>query len=164
MSVSPGLFSNLAAVNAAIPLSALPGNVPGPRATLAELGASGVLTEPLSAMPEFLYGGTALDMTKKAGDPMPHDVSEFSVRDQQIWVYSLWAQKGKLSKGSVTAKFYDEQNHVRVTLTPKKVSLTTTPARFAFSFPTSALKPGASRIDLIWDGRPVWRTFIRLTE
>jgi len=164
MSVSPGLFSSLAAVNAAVPLSALPGNVSSQGATLAELMTSGVLTEPVSAMPEFLYGGTALDMAKKAGEPMPNDVIEFTVRDPQIWVYSVWAQKGKLSKGLVTAKVYDEQNRVRVTIAPKKVSLSSTLSRLTFSFPAAALKPGASRIDLIWDGRPVWRTFIHLTE
>jgi hypothetical protein len=76
----------------------------------------------------------------------------------------LWAQKSKLSEGLVSAKVYDEQNHLRVTITPKKVSLSPTPSRLTFSLPTSALKPGISRIDLIWDDRPVWRTFVRLTE
>jgi hypothetical protein len=151
-------------VNAAIPLSALPGNPPSHAASLADLAASGVLTEPISAMPEFLYGGTALDMTKKAGDTTPRDVSEFSARDQQIWVYSLWEQKGKRSKGMVSAKAYDEQNRVRVTIAPKKVTLTSTPARLTFNFPPSALKAGTSRIDVIWDNRPVWRTFVHVTE
>ena len=163
MSVSPGLFNDLAAVNAAIPLSALPANAPN-HATLAELAASGVLTQPLSALPEFLYGGTALDMTKKAGDTTPRDVSEFSARDPQIWVYSFWEQKGKLSKGLVSAKVYDEQNRVRVTIPPKKVTLTSTPMRLTFNFPPAALKAGTSRIDIIWDDRAVWRTFVRLTE
>jgi hypothetical protein len=95
---------------------------------------------------------------------MPNDVSEFSIRDQQVWVYSLWAQKGKLSKGSVAAKIYDEQNRIRVNVPPKKVSLSTTPTRLAFSFPTTALGPGMARIDVTWDDRPVWRTFVRITE
>lgn len=164
MSVSPGLYSSLNNASAAIPLTALPDRAPGRTFRLAELAASGVLTEPLSGMPEFMYGSTALDVSKKAGDAMPSDVSEFSMRDPQVWVYSLWAQKSKLSKGIVSAKVYDEQNRIRVTVPPKKVSLNATPIRLAFSFPTTALGPGIARIDVTWDDRPVWRTFIRITE
>ena len=32
----------------------------------------------------------------------------------------MWTQRGKLSKGIMSAKVYDEQNRLRVTVPPKK--------------------------------------------
>lgn len=115
-------------------------------------------------MPELLYGSTALDLAKKSMDQSPTDVGDFSVRDKQIWVYSRWEQKGKLSKGMVAAKVYDRQNHVRVTVPPKKLSLGSAPSRLVFSFPPAAVGPGTARIGVTWDGHPAWRAFVNITE
>jgi hypothetical protein len=103
-------------------------------------------------------------MTASASDPLPRDVAEFSKRDKQVWVISEWLKKGKISKGVMSAKVYDEQNRVRVTVPPKKISLFSTPARSGFGFSPASLIPGIYRIDLIWDEQPVWRTFIRINE
>lgn len=163
LSVSPGVFTSMNAAGAAVPMSVLP-DKPQRTFTLKELAAAGVTSEPLAAMPEFVYGSTALEISKKRGDSTPPDVSEFSMRDQQIWVYTLWAQKGKLSKGMVAARGYDEQNRLRINVPAKKVSLSPVATRLAFSCPTTAIGPGFARIDVTWDDRPVWRTFIRVTE
>jgi hypothetical protein len=139
-------------------------NILGPVRSLADLTAAGVLTEPVSAMPEFLHGSTALDLSKKSMDRSPTDVSDFSVRDRQIWVYSMSEQNVKLSKGMVAARIYDQQNRLRVNVPAKKVSLSSSPARLAFGFPPTAVGPGTARIDVTWDDRPVWRTFVHIME
>jgi hypothetical protein len=115
-------------------------------------------------MPEFLYGSTALDLNKKSMDQTPADVSEFSMRDAQIWVYSMWEQKRKLSKGMVAARIYDQQNRLRVSVPAKKVSLSSAPSRLVFCFPPTAIGPGTARIDVTWDDQPTWRTFVHITE
>jgi len=38
------------------------------------------------------------------------------------------------------------------------------PTRISFAFSPSPLQVGIYRIDLLWDGRPTWRTFIRISE
>lgn len=162
LSVNPTLSDHLNSATAAVPLAAI--SIATAPHSLADLTAAGVLTEPVSAMPEFLYGSTALDLSKKSVDQSPTDVSDFSVRDSQIWVYSMWQQKGKLSKGLVAARIYDQQNRLRVNVPPKKVSLSSSPSRLAFGFPPTAVGPGTARIDVTWDDRPVWRTFVHITE
>jgi hypothetical protein len=95
---------------------------------------------------------------------MPPDAAEFSPRDASVNVYSFWKHQAKISKGEISASVYDAGNHVRGTIPPKKISLRDEPTRFSFGFGPSSLQPGIYRIDLLWDGHPVWRTFIRITE
>jgi hypothetical protein len=59
---------------------------------------------------------------------------------------------------------YDARNGVRATVPPKKITLRGESKRFSFAFSPSPLRPGIYRIDLLWDGRPAWRTFIRISE
>jgi hypothetical protein len=123
------------------------------------------MSAPISAMPEFVFGGTTVAVTKHATDPIPRDVSEFSRKESQISVYALWVRKGKIGKGMVSAKKVDDPyNRARVTVEPKKASLSSTPLRAAFSFSPETLRAGAYRIDLMWDDLPVWRTFIRILD
>jgi len=164
MSVSPSLWNSLTVQNKATPLTALNFSSEHRPSLLSALLSTGELTAPIHPMPEFLYGGTALAIAKDLAQPASQEVSEFSRKDPQVWVYTMWAQKGKVSKGMISARVYDEQNRLRVTVPPKKVSLYSTPTRSAFSFVPATLNPGVYRIDLIWDNRPAWRTFIRITD
>ncbi len=165
--VSPALWQSIAAQFAAVPISLLPADLPVSGSKLADLLASGKLTPPIAPMQEFLYGGTAQFMPKNAADPLPPTVTDFSRKDPRVWVYTVWEQKGKLSKGMLSATIYDEQNRVRGNVPPMKISLSNaykSPIRSAFSFGPAPLDAGVYRIDLMWDGRPVWRTFIRITD
>jgi hypothetical protein len=145
-------------------MSEITGQIPEKASKLSELVESGVLTAPLADMEGLLYVQTSLDLGAKASDPLPRDVCEFSRRDKQVWVISEWLKRGKVSKGLLSAKVYDEHNRVRITAEPKKTSLESTPTRSGFSFAPSALTAGMYRIELMWDGRPVWRTFIRVVD
>lgn len=164
MSVNAALRISINVVNAATPSSGIPEKATEAASKLGELVAAGTLTAPLSLMDGLVYVTTSLEMSKSASDPLPRDVCEFSRRDKQIWVISEWQKKGKVSKGTMTAKVYDDQNHVRVTVPPRKTSLPSSPMRSGFSFEPGPLNPGIYRIDLIWDDEPVWRTFIRVID
>ena len=163
MSVSPSLWNSFSAENAATPVSEVPTNFGAPK-LLEALRMEGVLTTPVAPMPEFMYGGATTDIPKRASDTMTRDVSDFSARDSQVWIYSFWVRKGKNSKGEISASVYDPMNRLRFAVPPKKTSLPDTPVRVAFSFSPAPLEPGVYRVDLNWDGRPVWRTFIRIIE
>ena len=64
----------------------------------------------------------------------------------------------------MSAKVHDQQNRLRITVEPRKLSLSDAPTRSAFTFSPAGLNAGIYRIDLIWDDRPVWRTFIRVVD
>jgi hypothetical protein len=136
----------------------------GPARSLDQLDHDGILTPTVTGMPEFLYGGTVKNLPRRAADPLPEDTAEFSHRDSSVNVYSFWKREGKTSKGTLSAMIYDVSNHVRVTVPPKKVALLNESTRFSFGFGPSPLQPGVYRIDLLWDNRPVWRTYIRIND
>jgi hypothetical protein len=164
MSISPALGISTHSLSVVTPISAIPAQLPETPTSLAVLLGSGVLTAPLSEMAGLLYVGTSSEQIKQTSDPLPRDVCEFSRRDKQVWVISEWLKKGKVSRGMFSAKVYDEHNRVRVTVQPKRISLSSTPSRSNFGFEPTSLTPGIYRIDLIWDEQPVWRTFIRINE
>lgn len=164
MSLSPALWNSFSAENAATPISEVTAPVPNQSKTLEALSKEGILSSGITPMPEFMYGGTTTELPKRMNDPMPREISDFSVRDPQISIHSPWVRKAKLSKGELSTSVYDPSNRLRVTAGPKKVTLQQTPTRISFSFSPASLQPGVYRVDLNWDGRTAWRTFIRITE
>jgi len=162
MELSPALWTFNH--QSAVPVSVLPTQLPETGQRLAELEAQGKLTAPVHAMEELVFGGTTLNLPKASGKGLPASVSEFSRKAAQVWVYSLWQQKGKRSKGVISAKIYDAQNRLRGDIQPRKISLSGAPIRNSFGFAPGPLDPGVYRIDVCWDGQAVWRTFIRIGE
>jgi hypothetical protein len=164
MNLSPALFNSFSAENAATPIPPMLENITGDGETLDALAKDGTLTIPVTPIPEFMYGGTSADLPKRASEPLPREVSDFSTRDPQVCVSTLWMRKGKRGRGQVSANVYDVLNHLRVKVEPKKVTLIEVPLRSAFTFAPTSLKPGIYRIDINWDDQPVWRTFIQITD
>jgi hypothetical protein len=164
MNLAPSLWNAIQPDNAATPISSVPDRVPGPGKKLEELMADGTLTPPIAPTEDFGYGGTVINLPKNAGDPLGRDMSEFSVHDPQVYVYSYWTRHGKLSKADIGARIYDAANKLRINVTPKKFPLESVPARIAFSFPPSSLAPGVYRIDITYNGNAAWRTFVRISE
>lgn len=164
MSLSVSIWNALNSAGFATPLSTVSRTDPASPLTLNQLTENGTLTPPIQPSLNFTYGGTTREMPKDVNAPMPGDVSEFSRRDPMVWVYSYWRKKDKDNKGELAAKVYDSQNRVVVNLPPKKASLSETATRFAFSFPPTTLERGFYRVDLLWQGRAVWRTFFRILD
>lgn len=124
-----------------------------------------MLTAPVTPMPEFDYGGVTKHLSKNVADQIASDDREYSTRDDTpVTVYSYWKKKGKLSKGEVSGSIFDASNHQRGSVPAKKISLKDQSERVSFSFAPKQLAAGYYRLDLLWDGTPVWRIYIHITE
>jgi hypothetical protein len=164
VTVNPGLSLLLVGSSTATVISDVPAMLPGATVLFDDLTRQGVLTSPLSPMPEFVYGGTTLQLPKNPTDRV-NDTTEFSKRDDAlINVYTFWVKRSKLSKGTLSATVFDVENHVISSIPPKKVSLRDQDQRLSVSWPSRGMAPGPYRIDVSWDGKPAWRTYIRVVE
>jgi hypothetical protein len=156
----PGLTPHM--LNAATPISSIATPLAEKAEKLGDLVAAGAMAAPLAGMDGLIYVVTCREAPSQLLDPLPRAVAEFSRRDKNVAVLSEWVKKGKVGKGVLAARIYDGENHERIAVPPKKVTLSSTITRSTFGFAPAPLEPGLYRIDLIWDDRPVWRTFIRI--
>jgi S1-C subfamily serine protease len=160
----PWLFHDQSSTSATV-IAAVPVPVPAAPKTLADLRAMSLLTPPIAPMPEFVSGGAATELPKDANNHIIRDRTEFSARDDaQINVYGYWLKKAKLSKGELSGAVFDAENQVRVTIAPKKITLTDQQQRVAFAISPKGLTPGYYRIDVCWDGKPAWRLYVHITD
>lgn len=162
--VSPALWQELSNANGVTPVAEVKADVGNDSKSLQELESEGVLTPPVERMEEFKFGGTTAGLPKTQSGSLPSDTSEFTARDSQIFVYSVWTRVGKTGKGEVSAQVYDAANRLRVKVAPRKLGLSEVPMRVAAGLSPLALGPGVYRVDVLWDGRPAWRTYFRLTK
>ena len=165
MSVSPALWSRVNSEMSVVPISLVP-NFGGSQFTAFQsLIEKGVMTPPITPMPCLVYGGSARSLSKNPNDMTTRDASEFSHRDQVIWIYTLWQKKDKTGKGFVSGKVYDGANRLLVDAAPKKVSLDErVPSRIAFDFAPANFPAGVYRVDVLWNSQPAWRTFFRIVD
>lgn len=164
LNLSPGLFRAISAVNSATPMS-LVKEPPQPSAvTLDSMSQSGALTPEIWPMTAVSYGGTSATMPTSAAQAFPTDVTDFSRKDALVYVYTMWQRKDKVSKGLLAATVYDAMNRARVRMPERKFNLPELPVRAAFSFPPANLEQGTYRVDVLFNGRPVWRTFFNVVD
>jgi hypothetical protein len=165
MSVSPALWSRLNAEMSVVPIGSLSKPSGAESINFSTLLEKGVLTPPLSPIPSLVYGGSARSLSKNANDMTTKDASEFSHRDQIVWIYTLWQRKEKVGKGIVSGKVYDSGNRLLVDVAPKKVSLDErVPMRVAFDFASASFPAGIYRVDVLWNSQPAWRTFFTIVD
>jgi hypothetical protein len=165
MSVSPALWSRLNADSAAVPIGAVPKLSGAEPTNFQALLDKGILTPPLTPTPSLVYGGSARAISKNANDMTTKDTSEFSHRDQIIWIYTLWQKKDKTGKGIVSGKVYDSRNRLLVDVANRKISLDDrVPMRVAFDFAPANFPAGVYRVDVHWNSRPAWRTFFTIVD
>jgi len=164
-SLSPALWSRLSGEMSVVPIGAVSKSA-GPESTsLATLLEKGLLTPPLTPVASLVFGGTARSISKNANDMTTRDSSEFSHRDQVIWVYTLWQKKDKVGKGLVSGKVYDSENRLLVDVAPKKISFDEkAPMRVAFDFPPAKFAAGVYRVDVLWNSEPASRIFFTVVD
>jgi hypothetical protein len=151
-------------ISSATTISEFPRDVSSNSTTLDQLAAEGSLTPMLLPMPELVTAGTTNDLRKRVSAGLPPEVSDFSRRAPEIALFTVWIKKGKLSKGNISIQAFDTENKLRVESSVKKISLSRDAQEVGFTFSPSPLEPGTYRIDLRWDGVPIWRTFVRIIE
>jgi len=174
-SLAPGLWLDhrMAAMDLAItspmtgpisvtPIDGIPLQPNYPAATLQSMLESGVLTAPLSKTPVFNFGV----VTDKIEPNFAYvSKSQFSKKDSEIFVYTSWQAKGKISKGVVSINIYDANNKLRTKVEPQTLKLLPNSlTRFQYSFSPSNIEAGLYRIDLLWDGLPIWRASVSVID
>ena len=131
-------------------------------ATLQDMLTSGMMTPPLSKTPVFSFGAIT---DKISADYSYVSKTQFSRKNSEIIVYTIWEKKEKISKGEVSMIVYDAANRVRSKVKP--ASLRFKPQgkmQFLYKFSPANLEPGLYRIDLFWDGLPIWRAGIAVLD
>ena len=152
--------SNFGAVMSDIPLTDA-----GQTRSLSRLQADGIFSPSVVAMQELLRGGTTRALPKSFGDPGPGDEAEFSAsRGDQTIFYTYWVKMAQTSRGQLSMTLHDVQNRSVATGVPLRMNLRATEQRASMNVPTANLAPGQYRIDVLWDGVPVWRTYARVVE
>lgn len=164
VAANPWLWRLRSAGTSATTITSLPGSTTLRPRLLAELATTGVLTPPLEPMPELQQAGTTTAVPKDAANKLIQDQSEFSSREvKEVTVYSFWRKVGKVSRGELSATISTISNEVRGKIAPKRISLGDRETRAVFGWPIANLPGGDYRIDLLWDGKAVWRTYVRVT-
>jgi len=164
VTANPGLGQLSVATTTATVMSAVPASLPLTTRSLADLRREGMLTTPLTPMPEFIYGGTTLQLPGRASETI-RDTTEFSTRDDAaINIYTMWMKRSKLPAGEMSFTVFDADNHVRSSIPPRKVTLQDREQRFAVSWSPKGMPPGFYRIDVAWNGKPAWRVYVRVVE
>ncbi len=131
----------------------------------------GFAAEPRADLSPRTHAGVRLRWHRRGSTPKDsanrviHEITEFSRRDNKpILAYAYWSTKAKLSKGDVSVALFDADNRQKDVSPPKKVSLNSSPQRFFASWASKDLAPGFYRVDFLWDGTPVWRTYFHVSD
>ena len=146
-------------------ISAIPSTWPSTPRTLAEMSADHLLTPTLSPMPEIHTGGLTTMLPKDPLTFFPQrrrgDFCCAGCCGQRLAFY-LSRRLPSVSKGEVTADLFDASNVEKSSSPVKKVSLSSVEQRVVFAFTPKGLTPGFYRVDVCWDGQPVWRVYFRV--
>jgi hypothetical protein len=130
---------------------------------LGELVTRGVLTLPVEREQNILSAGFAPRVIKQGPATQPVDQRyEFSRADASMVVFVTWNPQERL-RGVLSMRIHDEDNRVVGESKAKKVDLRVGRTLFTdwtIQVPAAA---GMYRVDVLIDGRPVWRDFFRVT-
>jgi hypothetical protein len=146
---------------AATPIDKDAFQIKNPDSTLQSLYDSGVLMFPVESTPVFVFGA--------ATDNIPANFfitskGDFSKKETVI-IYTNWQQREDIKAGMVGMKVYDVKNRVRSETPSKKLDLPANGLVQSVSkFSAAGLEAGAYRIDVFWNGNPVWRTYIAIKD
>jgi S1-C subfamily serine protease len=131
-------------------------------ATLQNLLESGILTPPLSKMPVFNFGTVT---NKVEMNPSYVSRPQFSRKSSDIIVYTQWQGNEKIQKGVISMSIFDVNNRLRSKTEPQTLKLSPEKLiRFHYTFNAASIEAGLYRIDLLWDGVPVWREWISIID
>jgi hypothetical protein len=144
-----------------IPAAAMAVRAAGAGSTFEEARARGDLLEPLVNDEHVVSGGFATSITRGPLVQPEQQRLEFSSVDKEFSVFVTWSPRLRL-RGETTFRFYDAANKVvassngrKVTLRPKELALS------SWRLPVFT-PPGTYRAELLLDGKPAWRDYVRI--
>ena len=131
-------------------------------ATLAALRGRGVLLEPL-VMEEHIVSGGFASETPRGTIPPPHIQREqFTRADKQMVVFVTWGPRVRL-KGQAAFHLFDSSNSRIASSKLSKVDFRARDlATSLWQIPVT-MAPGSYRAELHFEGKPVWRSYVRIT-
>ncbi|HXE91130.1 MAG TPA: serine protease [Terriglobales bacterium] len=133
--------------------------------SLLDMAAAGYFIPALEGDRNVDRGTVARALDKRAPFALPVDERwEYSRRDQKITVYVLWRPQEK-RKGKSSLLIYDVNN--RLVNQAKPGTLRLNPGTSSYStwdVDIANVSPGVYRFDVVLETRPIWRTFVKITE
>ena len=80
-------------------------------------------------------------------------------------VYTEWMKKGDMDKGSFSIRIYDVRNNMLYEGKKNEVKLSSGESKsYGMPMNPAGFRPGQYRIDVLWNGAPVWRAGINILE
>lgn len=149
----------------AVPISLI-NESSGSPTTIAGLASSGQFIPALAGSQSALSGTLARSVNRKTDPPQPiEEKREFSRADSSGVLLMTWMPDEK-RKGIPVLRLYDLDNRMlnetqdkkKITVRPNKLSYTAWELTFA------NLPPGIYRLDVLFAGDIVWRSFFRMVE
>ena len=130
-----------------------------PESSIQDLLDSGILTYPLSSTPVFKHG---IITNSISSDGSIQSKQRFS-RDEPVIVCAYWEGNEEISEGKTSMKLYDKNNQVYKKVEPRILELPlAVMMQSTYTFKPGVLEAGTYRIDIFWDGLPVWRAFFSI--
>jgi hypothetical protein len=130
--------------------------------SMTDLRAKGELIAAVTGDEHVLSGGFARGIIK-ANTVTPSDQrDEFSIRDPKFIVFVTWAPQQRL-KGASVMRLRDSENRVIVESKPGKIDVRKGDISLSSWETPMVSAPGMYRADVMIDGKPIWRGFLRIT-
>lgn len=130
----------------------------------AEVWARGGVLHALEGREHVVSGGFAKGILKDSSVRPADQRDEFSSRDKDFTVFITWGPQARL-KGLSTLRFYDAANRLLGETKPLKLDVRPGYPSILTSWKVGVpSSPGIYRADVLIDGTPIWRGFVRITE
>ena len=145
-----------------VPMGAVPKRAAA-SVTLAEMRSKGLVLEPLVGDVHVLSGGFAAEVGRAQVVSLQDQRQEFSPADKEFVVFVTWAPRARL-RGSAVIQVRDANNQVVAETKPRKLDVREKDLTL-FSARLPVFKtPGTYRAEVLLDGKPAWRGYVRMTQ
>lgn len=146
-----------------VPVSLVRAPVGSTPLALADVRARGELLPAVQGGQHVLSGGFARAINRTQTIAPADQRQEFSARDGEFVVFITWGPQARL-KGGLALKMYDEANHPIADSKPGKVDLRPGDRRLSSWRVPVPSRPGMYRAEVLVEGVPIWRAFVRVIE
>ena len=130
---------------------------------LTDARARGDLIAAVQGRQHVLSAGFSRGITRTQTIAPADQRNEFSTRDKEIVVFLTWSPQKRV-RGALVLRMYDDANRPVLDGKPGKVDVRPGDMKMTHWRVTVPQRPGMYRADVLVDGVPHWRGFVRITE
>jgi hypothetical protein len=146
-----------------VPISLVRAPLDAAPTSLADGRARGDLIPAVQGRQHVLSAGFARGITRNETITPADQRQDFSVRDKEFVVFLTWAAQKRI-RGAVVLRMYDEANRITLDTKPGKLDVRPGDRKMVNWRLTVPQRPGMYRAEVLVDGVPHWRGFVRITE